>query len=206
MIWYEDPLDDEAMLMQVKEMKGLEDSNPVHHSFLIWGPIRILKGLTFSHVPKKKRHKMLKPPSFLYFLLNWKVTYVVTGYLLCTIQKLHPIFGQFGWICISLLTDNAFCWTCIHGKWIDASKGSIFMLRFMHMMIKSSPFARMFLKEASQMFGLYMYTLGAQCIGKWLNCLTLEENSSMLKLLHVMMELKGIRRVMMWSRGRKLPF
>jgi RNA polymerase II C-terminal domain phosphatase-like 3/4 len=36
------------------------------------------------------------------------------------------------------------------------------MLRFMHMMIKSRPFARMFLKEASQMFGLYMYTLGDQ--------------------------------------------
>jgi len=76
------------------------------------------------------------------------------------------------------------------------------------MMIKSRPFARMFLKEASQMFGLYMYTLGDQAYmhWKWLNCLTLEENSSMLKLLHVMMELKGIKRVMMWSRGRKVPF
>ena len=31
------------------------------------------------------------------------------------------------------------------------------------MMIKSRPFARMFLKEAShEMFGLYMYTLGDQ--------------------------------------------
>ncbi|KAL9399662.1 hypothetical protein Peur_008623 [Populus x canadensis] len=45
----------------------------------------------------------------------------------------------------------------------DVSKGSLFMLRFMHMMIKSRPFARMFLKEAShEMFGLYMYTLGDQ--------------------------------------------
>ncbi|XP_031266333.1 RNA polymerase II C-terminal domain phosphatase-like 4 isoform X2 [Pistacia vera] len=42
----------------------------------------------------------------------------------------------------------------------DVSKGSLFMLTFMHMMTKLRPFVRTFLKEASQMFEMYIYTMG----------------------------------------------
>ncbi|CAK7338219.1 unnamed protein product [Dovyalis caffra] len=42
----------------------------------------------------------------------------------------------------------------------DVSKGSLFMLSFMHMMTKLRPFVRTFLKEASQMFEMYIYTMG----------------------------------------------
>uniref|UniRef100_A0A2P2KLG1 RNA polymerase II C-terminal domain phosphatase-like n=2 Tax=Rhizophora mucronata TaxID=61149 RepID=A0A2P2KLG1_RHIMU len=42
----------------------------------------------------------------------------------------------------------------------DASKGSLFMLDFMHMMTKLRPFVRTFLREASQMFEMYIYTMG----------------------------------------------
>jgi RNA polymerase II C-terminal domain phosphatase-like 3/4 len=45
-------------------------------------------------------------------------------------------------------------------KWIDVSKGSLFMLDFMHMMTKLRPFVRTFLKEASEMFEMYIYTMG----------------------------------------------
>ncbi|KAK8585456.1 hypothetical protein V6N13_050435 [Hibiscus sabdariffa] len=42
----------------------------------------------------------------------------------------------------------------------DVSKGSLFMLDFMHMMTKLRPFVRTFLKEASEMFEMYIYTMG----------------------------------------------
>ncbi|XP_043813592.1 RNA polymerase II C-terminal domain phosphatase-like 4 isoform X4 [Manihot esculenta] len=42
----------------------------------------------------------------------------------------------------------------------DVSNGSLFMLDFMHMMTKLRPFVRTFLKEASQMFEMYIYTMG----------------------------------------------
>ncbi|XP_065877752.1 RNA polymerase II C-terminal domain phosphatase-like 4 [Euphorbia lathyris] len=42
----------------------------------------------------------------------------------------------------------------------DISNGSLFMLHFMHMMTKLRPFVRTFLKEASQMFEMYIYTMG----------------------------------------------
>ncbi|KAJ4709607.1 RNA polymerase II C-terminal domain phosphatase-like 4 [Melia azedarach] len=42
----------------------------------------------------------------------------------------------------------------------DVSKGSLFMLEFMHMMTKLRPFVRPFLKEASEMFEMYIYTMG----------------------------------------------
>ncbi|GMJ01717.1 C-terminal domain phosphatase-like 4 [Hibiscus trionum] len=42
----------------------------------------------------------------------------------------------------------------------DVSKGSLFMLGFMHMMTKLRPFVRTFLKEASEMFEMYIYTMG----------------------------------------------
>ncbi|CAL0330431.1 unnamed protein product [Lupinus luteus] len=42
----------------------------------------------------------------------------------------------------------------------DVSKGSIFKLEFMHMMTKLRPFVRTFLKEASEMFEMYIYTMG----------------------------------------------
>ncbi|KAG4156705.1 hypothetical protein ERO13_D02G012800v2 [Gossypium hirsutum] len=42
----------------------------------------------------------------------------------------------------------------------DVSKGSLFMLEFMHMMTKLRPFVRTFLKEASEMFEMYIYTMG----------------------------------------------
>ncbi|XP_021902583.1 RNA polymerase II C-terminal domain phosphatase-like 4 [Carica papaya] len=45
-------------------------------------------------------------------------------------------------------------------KWTDVSKGSLFMLEFMHMMTKLRPFVHVFLKEASEMFEMYIYTMG----------------------------------------------
>ncbi|KAF9662758.1 hypothetical protein SADUNF_Sadunf18G0087500 [Salix dunnii] len=42
----------------------------------------------------------------------------------------------------------------------DVSKGNLFMLSFMQMMTKLRPFVRTFLKEASQMFEMYIYTMG----------------------------------------------
>ncbi|KAH8481832.1 hypothetical protein H0E87_029350 [Populus deltoides] len=42
----------------------------------------------------------------------------------------------------------------------DVSKGSLFMLSSMQMMTKLRPFVRTFLKEASQMFEMYIYTMG----------------------------------------------
>jgi RNA polymerase II C-terminal domain phosphatase-like 3/4 len=43
---------------------------------------------------------------------------------------------------------------------IDVSKGSLFKLEHMHMMTKLRPFVRTFLKEASEMFEMYIYTMG----------------------------------------------
>ncbi|XP_022761633.1 RNA polymerase II C-terminal domain phosphatase-like 4 isoform X2 [Durio zibethinus] len=43
---------------------------------------------------------------------------------------------------------------------LDVSKGSLFMLDFMHMMTKLRPFVHTFLKEASEMFEMYIYTMG----------------------------------------------
>ncbi|GAU18332.1 hypothetical protein TSUD_202210 [Trifolium subterraneum] len=42
----------------------------------------------------------------------------------------------------------------------DVSKGSLFKLEHMHMMTKLRPFVRTFLKEASAMFEMYIYTMG----------------------------------------------
>ncbi|KAF7806521.1 RNA polymerase II C-terminal domain phosphatase-like 4 isoform X2 [Senna tora] len=42
----------------------------------------------------------------------------------------------------------------------DVSKGSLFKLDYMHMMTKLRPFVRTFLKEASEMFEMYIYTMG----------------------------------------------
>ncbi|XP_022639553.1 RNA polymerase II C-terminal domain phosphatase-like 4 isoform X1 [Vigna radiata var. radiata] len=42
----------------------------------------------------------------------------------------------------------------------DVSKGSLFKLEHMHMMTKLRPFVRSFLKEASEMFEMYIYTMG----------------------------------------------
>nr|XP_025681886.1 RNA polymerase II C-terminal domain phosphatase-like 4 isoform X2 [Arachis hypogaea] len=42
----------------------------------------------------------------------------------------------------------------------DVSKGSLFKLDKMHMMTKLRPFVRTFLKEASEMFEMYIYTMG----------------------------------------------
>ncbi|CAH8280060.1 unnamed protein product [Arabidopsis lyrata] len=42
----------------------------------------------------------------------------------------------------------------------DVSGGSLFMLEFMHMMTKLRPFVHSFLKEASEMFVMYIYTMG----------------------------------------------
>ncbi|KAK4604743.1 hypothetical protein RGQ29_012993 [Quercus rubra] len=42
----------------------------------------------------------------------------------------------------------------------DVSKGNLFMLTLMRMMTKLRPFARTFLKEASEMFEMYIYTMG----------------------------------------------
>ncbi|OAY43406.1 RNA polymerase II C-terminal domain phosphatase-like 4 isoform X1 [Manihot esculenta] len=42
----------------------------------------------------------------------------------------------------------------------DVSKGSLFKLDFLQMMTRLRPFVRMFLKEASQMFEMYIYTMG----------------------------------------------
>ncbi|CAG7879906.1 unnamed protein product [Brassica rapa] len=42
----------------------------------------------------------------------------------------------------------------------DVSGGDLFMLEFMHMMTKLRPFVHSFLKEASKMFVLYIYTMG----------------------------------------------
>ncbi|KAK7265100.1 hypothetical protein RJT34_32716 [Clitoria ternatea] len=42
----------------------------------------------------------------------------------------------------------------------DVSKGSLFKLEHMHMMTKLRPFIRPFLKEASEMFEMYIYTMG----------------------------------------------
>jgi RNA polymerase II C-terminal domain phosphatase-like 3/4 len=43
---------------------------------------------------------------------------------------------------------------------IDVSKGSLFKLEDMHMMTKLRPFVRTFLKESSEMFEMYIYTMG----------------------------------------------
>lgn len=45
-------------------------------------------------------------------------------------------------------------------KWTDVSKGSLFKLDYMHMMTKLRPFVRTFLKDASEMFEMYIYTMG----------------------------------------------
>ncbi|KAF5469533.1 hypothetical protein F2P56_013598 [Juglans regia] len=42
----------------------------------------------------------------------------------------------------------------------DVSKGSLLMLDFMEMMTKLRPFVCTFLKEASEMFEMYIYTMG----------------------------------------------
>ncbi|KAJ4840968.1 hypothetical protein Tsubulata_018162 [Turnera subulata] len=42
----------------------------------------------------------------------------------------------------------------------DVSKGSLFMLNLLQMMTKLRPFVRTFLQEASQMFEMYIYTMG----------------------------------------------
>ncbi|KAK4257542.1 hypothetical protein QN277_007116 [Acacia crassicarpa] len=42
----------------------------------------------------------------------------------------------------------------------DVSKGSLFKLDYMHMMTKLRPFVRTFLKEASEIFEMYIYTMG----------------------------------------------
>ncbi|XVF54230.1 hypothetical protein PTKIN_Ptkin05aG0163800 [Pterospermum kingtungense] len=42
----------------------------------------------------------------------------------------------------------------------DLSKGSLFMLNFMHMMMKLRPFVRSFLNHAKEMFELHIYTMG----------------------------------------------
>ncbi|XP_073220139.1 RNA polymerase II C-terminal domain phosphatase-like 4 isoform X2 [Cicer arietinum] len=42
----------------------------------------------------------------------------------------------------------------------DVAKGSLFKLEHMHMMTKLRPFVRTFLKEASEMFEMYIYTMG----------------------------------------------
>ncbi|KAM1358859.1 hypothetical protein ACFX15_045073 [Malus domestica] len=42
----------------------------------------------------------------------------------------------------------------------DVSKGSLFRVDIMHMMTKLRPFVRTFLKEASEMFEMYIYTMG----------------------------------------------
>ncbi|CAL0320138.1 unnamed protein product [Lupinus luteus] len=42
----------------------------------------------------------------------------------------------------------------------DVSKGSLFKLHHIHMMTKLRPFVRTFLKEASKMFEMYIYTMG----------------------------------------------
>ncbi|KAI5676179.1 hypothetical protein M9H77_07129 [Catharanthus roseus] len=42
----------------------------------------------------------------------------------------------------------------------DALKGSLYNLHFMHMMTKLRPFVHTFLKEASKLFEMYIYTMG----------------------------------------------
>ncbi|KAI4358068.1 hypothetical protein L6164_001972 [Bauhinia variegata] len=42
----------------------------------------------------------------------------------------------------------------------DISKGNLFKLEYMRMMTKLRPFVRAFLKEASEMFEMYIYTMG----------------------------------------------
>ncbi|PSS13936.1 RNA polymerase II C-terminal domain phosphatase-like [Actinidia chinensis var. chinensis] len=42
----------------------------------------------------------------------------------------------------------------------DISRGSLFRLDFMHMLTKLRPFVRTFLKEASNLFEMYIYTMG----------------------------------------------
>ncbi|XP_027921903.1 RNA polymerase II C-terminal domain phosphatase-like 4 isoform X3 [Vigna unguiculata] len=42
----------------------------------------------------------------------------------------------------------------------DSLEGSLFKLEHMHMMTKLRPFVRSFLKEASEMFEMYIYTMG----------------------------------------------
>uniref|UniRef100_A0A1J3CTK8 RNA polymerase II C-terminal domain phosphatase-like n=1 Tax=Noccaea caerulescens TaxID=107243 RepID=A0A1J3CTK8_NOCCA len=42
----------------------------------------------------------------------------------------------------------------------DVSGGNLFMLEFMHMMTKLRPFVHSFLKEASELFEMYIYTMG----------------------------------------------
>ncbi|XP_019095365.1 PREDICTED: RNA polymerase II C-terminal domain phosphatase-like 4 [Camelina sativa] len=42
----------------------------------------------------------------------------------------------------------------------DVSGGSLFRMEFMHMMTKLRPFVQSFLKEASEMFVMYIYTMG----------------------------------------------
>ncbi|KAF6147892.1 hypothetical protein GIB67_014472 [Kingdonia uniflora] len=44
----------------------------------------------------------------------------------------------------------------------DIQKGSLFKLDSMHMLTKLRPFVRTFLKEASDMFEMYIYTMGEQ--------------------------------------------
>ncbi|KAF6171291.1 hypothetical protein GIB67_036959 [Kingdonia uniflora] len=48
----------------------------------------------------------------------------------------------------------------------DIQKGSLFMLESMHYMTKLRPFVRTFLKEASDMFEMYIYTMGGRSYAK----------------------------------------
>jgi RNA polymerase II C-terminal domain phosphatase-like 3/4 len=48
----------------------------------------------------------------------------------------------------------------VYDETIDISKGSLFMLEHMQVMTKLRPFVRTFLKEASEMFEMYIYTMG----------------------------------------------
>ena len=43
---------------------------------------------------------------------------------------------------------------------LDVLKGSLFRLDFMRMMTKLRPFIRTFLKQASELFEMYIYTMG----------------------------------------------
>lgn len=65
----------------------------------------------------------------------------------------------------------------------DVSKGSLFILEHMHTMTKLRPFVRTFLKEASEMFEMYIYTMGDRSyaleMAKALSYLTPKESTSM---------------------------
>ncbi|KAK4593474.1 hypothetical protein RGQ29_017545 [Quercus rubra] len=71
-------------------------------------------------------------------------------------------------------------------KWTYVKKGSLFMVKFMqidmktkltirktYMMTKLRPFICSFLKEESEMFEMYIYAMGDRLYWKWLSCLIL---------------------------------